>query len=563
MKLKSLPALFAVALAIGVSPVHAQTLPSDAKSTCTVPAATFKTWFQSGSVAVNGVVNPANSATFSPNSLCSFYQWSEQMFLWLTSPAPSEYGGGPRIFDSGVFYDVTPPDSSGNRSFVQHTEKGRTIAFPVRAAQLGPHGLPIVRDTAGVFHEVELPKISAKGNQIIHDASGKPIEIGRASVGADGKPVLLDTAGKAINLSSLIRRPLQIRGSAAVLSTTLQRISINGSLFFLGSGGSIVPVEQEEAEDGDVLESQHGSLIYYATIVNDVYAYFRTRVKDNNINPSSFPTNAAQLAPIVALAAAHSKTFPDPNALTVEIKSSWVEAAGLPNLSSYITVEGTIPTYNTTNKNKWIPTGTKTVQLALLGMHVVGSVNGHPEMVWATFEHTGNTPLAAYSYTSTSGASKTVGQSTSGTWLFSKTGSTGPFNKPHMQQAGGSADITSVSPFTISPSDTIRWTPFGGLANAAGTTSNTDILSINNSVRGQLTSADIRSNYIMSGAVWTHNGASPTGTNLLGTTQLTNSTMETYQQGANNTSASVTCLACHAANTTATSHVFSALKPLF
>ena len=558
MNLKSLPAILALASAIG-----AQTLPTDAKATCTVPAATFKTWFASGSVAVNGVVNPANSVTFTPNSLCSFYQWSEQMFLWLTSPTPSIYGGGPRIFDSGVFFDVTPLDSNGNRTLVQHTSQGRVLPFPVRFSQAGPHGLPVVRDTAGVFHEVELPKISAAGNQVIHDSAGNAVEIGKATV-VGGKPVLLDTAGKTLNLSSLLKRPaVQARLVSNLSSVTLQKITVGSSIFFIGSGGSIVPVEQNQADDM-VLESQKNGLIYFATIVNDVYAYFSTGLLDHKLTGTSFPTTAAQLAAIVAFAKTHGTTFPDPNALAVEIKSSWVDASGLANLGSYITVQGTVPTYNTSNPKDFKATGTKTIQLALVGMHVVGTVQGHPEMIWATFEHVGNTPLATYSYTNTTGATKTVAQSTAGTWLFSKTGSSGPFNVAHMQQSG--SDITALGTFNVSPSDTIRFTPFGSFGNAAGAASNTDILAINNSIRSQLTAADIRSNYVFSGAVWTLNGASPSapGTTQAGTIQLTNSTMETYEQGTSNTAASSNCLSCHALNTTGTSHVFSAIKtPLF
>src|ERR1051326_6861542 len=71
------------------SPVHAQSIPTNASGGCPVPAATFNGWFQSGTASVNGVVNPANSLTFTGSSLCAFYQWSEQMFLWLLSPAPS------------------------------------------------------------------------------------------------------------------------------------------------------------------------------------------------------------------------------------------------------------------------------------------------------------------------------------------------------------------------------------------------------------------------------------------------------------------------------------------
>jgi hypothetical protein len=559
MKFKSLSLTLAALFVAGAATVHSQTLPSDAQASCAVSAAVFNSWFQSGSVSLNGVVNPANSVTFPNVPNCSFYQWSHQMFLWLTSPAPTIYGGGTRIFDSGVFYDVTPPAGDGSRSLVQH-RAGIIRPFPLRAAQVGPHGLPVIMDRVGILHEVERPQFSSTGNQLIHDQSGKQIELGKATLGTDGKPVLLDTAGKGIALSSLAGRPLVLNHAITALpvsSSVLQKIMINKLPVFIGSGGSIVPVEQGQSDDG-VLQAQTGSLVYYATIVNDVYAYYATGVKDHAISSTSFPTNAAQLAAIVSFAGAHGKTFPDPNALAVEIKSSWVEAAGLPNLSSYITVQATIPVYNKSNPNQWVPSGTKTAQLALVGMHVVGSVNGHPEMVWATFEHTANTPLAAYSYVSTSSGTKTVPQTTGGSWLFSKTNAAAPFNAEHMTLSG--ANIIPVPPNTISPSNTLRWLPFGTISNPP---SNSQVISVNNSVRGMLAGGDIRSNYIMSGATWTIGGASPSGSNQVGTNQLTNSTMETYQQAGSTTIPGTNCFTCHVTNTTTVSHVFPAIKPLF
>src|ERR1700743_1466227 len=62
-------------LFIEPTPVHAQNIPTNASGGCPVAAATFNSWFQTLPVAANGVVNPANSLTFAPTSLCSFYQW--------------------------------------------------------------------------------------------------------------------------------------------------------------------------------------------------------------------------------------------------------------------------------------------------------------------------------------------------------------------------------------------------------------------------------------------------------------------------------------------------------
>lgn len=348
---------------------------------------------------------------------------------------------------------------------------------------------------------------------------------------------------------------------------------------FLDSAGNVIDVEQGQAGGGDVLQAQNGSLVYYVTMVNDVYAYFLTGTKNGGITPAptQFPTTPVDLNKIVAFAAAHGKTFTDPDALAIEVKSSWVEAAGLSNLSSYITMTATIPTYDTSNPNQWIPNGQKTVQLAMVGVHVVGSTAGHPEMIWATFEHFGNAPNGTYKYIDNTNVTKTVTQNTAGPWLFSTSGSAGPFNAAHM--FFNSPNIDSISSFTISPSDTIRWKAFGGAfdfsPNPLDTTtaaSNSEIIAINNSVIGQLVAGDVRANYYMTGSTWTIGGAAPTGSfkggggggNEVGTSKLANVTMETYQQGSSNLwSAGVNCFTCHGTNTTNVSHIFSPLQPLF
>ncbi|MBR0346185.1 MAG: hypothetical protein IJI03_13095, partial [Rudaea sp.] len=104
------------------APAVAQTVPTDAAGGCPIPAATVAAFFESGHPSLNGVVKPADSTqVLLPN--CGFFQWTEQMFLWLTSPAPSRYGGGSRIMFSPSFYTVSPEDSSTppRRTFVANT----------------------------------------------------------------------------------------------------------------------------------------------------------------------------------------------------------------------------------------------------------------------------------------------------------------------------------------------------------------------------------------------------------------------------------------------------------
>jgi len=535
-------------------PAPPNPVPTDAQDACLLSATTFAGWFHSGSVTLNGVVDPANSLNFL-NPDCDFYSWSERMFMWLTSPAPESYGGGGGIIvNSPTFYDVSPPDASGNRTFIQHSA-GLISKFPLRAAQVGSHGLPVIMDTAGRLLEVD--RVPPKGPPVVVDATGNRIEVAHARL-ENGKLVLLDQAGKVINFRPSVgvtqRDQKRVRSSVIV-----QKFLIDGIPIFIDPSLAVITVEQGQAGDSGVLESQTGSLVYYATMVNDVYAYYLTGQKDGVITtatPNQFPTTGGDLTSITSFAAGHGKTFPDPNALAIEVKSSWVLASKVSNASSYVTMTATVPTYNTSNPNSWVENGQQTVQLALVGIHVVGSTLNHPEMVWATFEHMGNTPLASYTYTSTSG-SKTVSQNTVGSWLFTANGSSGPFNVAHMSFVGPPTNtIEAATGFSISPSDTLRTEPWG--VDGSDAFHNTEVIAMNNHVLTMMASGDVRGNYFMTGATWIAGGGNPSTGSQVGNASMSNTTMETYQQGSN-------CFDCHTDPTMlgGLSHVYGGLKPLF
>ncbi len=197
----------------------------------------------------------------------------------------------------------------------------------------------------------------------------------------------------------------------------------------------------------------------------------------------------------------------------------------------------------------------------MVGMHVVGSAKGHPEMLWATFEHLSNGPTAEYDYSKKPSGTGHVDENAPGDWLFASNGSTGPFNVPHMKPLNFlPGHLVSAPPFTISPSDTRREMPWG--LNGTGSTAggNAQVISINNTVRSLLDPADVRRNYIHIGTTWTKFGKDPhdpSDPNVqVGTNKLANMTMETYSQGIN-------CFECHATNTTAVSHIFNSTDPLF
>lgn len=537
-------------------------VPADAKETCTVTASVFASWFETGAVTLDGVVTPANSVTFPDIPNCSFYQWSERMFLWLTSPTPPRYGGGGGlIFNSPAFYDVSPLDASGESTFIPH-ESGKLIFTNLRAAQVGPHKLPIVFDKFGKMFSIEPPVFARSGKQLILNAVGDSVEIERATIAVDGRPIFLDKEGQVIRGARPIIRP-ELSEAPMVQKFMIDRIP-----FFLGTSGNVIDVEQGQAGGLEVLQARNGSLVFFRATVNNVFAYFLTGVKNGDIpspggdfNEAQFPTIQAELDQIIAFALANGKTLVDPEALAIEVKTSWIETTALSDLSRFITMQGTIPTYDTSNPNEWVPNGQKTVQLAMVGMHVVGSTKGHPEMIWATFEHVSNVPNAEYSYINTSNVSITVPQNTAGNWLFCENNSPGLFNEAHMRFNTSTHNIVSEPGFTISPSNTIRWKAWGKAHPNAN--SNTELISINNSVLGKLASGDVRKNYIMTGATWTIFGAPPTASNQVGTNKLANTTMETYQQGTNNMATGSNCFSCHGTNKTQVSHIFAPLKPLF
>src|SRR5262249_52294806 len=139
-----------------------------------------------------------------------------------------------------------------------------------------------------------------------------------------------------------------------------------------------------------------------------------------------------ELNNIITYATSHEKTICNPSALCIEVKTAWVEAESLRGReNTYITMCAEIPTFDKSDPKRWtqIPKGNKKVKLALVGMNIAGSAKGHPEMIWAAFEHFGNTPNAAFTfYQNGQPDAKSVAMTTKGEWLFCKSGAIDKFN---------------------------------------------------------------------------------------------------------------------------------------
>lgn len=320
--------------------------------------------------------------------------------------------------------------------------------------------------------------------------------------------------------------------------------------------------EEAQATD-DVLMDANGNLVYYISMVNDVYAEFLNAVDQNYMPGNTFPTTKHERDSIVDFAKKNGIVLKNPDALALEIKTSWVDASQLKNTNEFLLIDATIPVYNKKNDSVWIISGERKAQLALVGMHIVGSASGHPEMIWATFEHKRNTPNAAYQYINKDGDTITVLPDQGDDWIFNSNTKDTTVNVSHMKFSGDS--ILARKGYAISPSNTQRTKPWGSgidvqpnAENTSPAASNSEIIAINNSVMSKLVGKDVRKNYLFIGATWTNSGAGPNGYSYnpavdslavngvaIGASQLANSTMETYAQNGEKYNAYGSCFSCH------------------
>lgn len=342
--------------------------------------------------------------------------------------------------------------------------------------------------------------------------------------------------------------------------------------------GKIV-TEEGQATD-DVLMDANGNLVYYISMVNDVYVEFLNAVNQKKMNGNTFPTTKGARDSIFAFAKQNGVILKNPDALAIEIKTSWVDASSLKNSDEYVLIDATIPVYDKVSDQLWTIRSERKAKLALVGIHIVGSASGHPEMIWATFEHKRNTPNAAYQYVTKDNKTETVLADEGKDWLFNSNPKDSA-NVSHMVFSGDS--IKANKGFTISPSNTVRTKPWGSAVDvvpnaedASPAASNSEIIAINNAVISKLKGKDVRKNYIFIGATWTNSGTGPNGYSYnpqvdslkvngvaIGASQLANSTMETYAQNGEKYNAFGSCFSCHSNNNglkpNDLSHIYSGL----
>jgi hypothetical protein len=144
----------------------------------------------------------------------------------------------------------------------------------------------------------------------------------------------------------------------------------------------------KQAGGRQILVDQNGNSFYYGIHVNQMFADF---IKANGLDTGE----ALQAYPSDPLKS--KLMFPSG---VVEFKSAWqvVEgdaAAIAAQTQTFISTTTTVPTLSQDANTKRITEDRdtpRTVTVRLLAIHVVFTLPGHPEFIWASFEHTSGTP---------------------------------------------------------------------------------------------------------------------------------------------------------------------------
>ncbi|MCC9620096.1 hypothetical protein LPB41_00190 [Thalassospira sp. MA62] len=549
-----------IAAMIATSSVNAQTYfpPNVDKSECALSASEFTNDWTKLSIfspknpfgpvydKTSGMVYvfPANGPDFSANSTnhCDFYKWGAQMFLWLTSTIddtttqtskPTFPVTLPYVFNSEFFYRL----SADHKQLLAQgsDETNSSMAVSLRTAKTDEDdSIGQAGETSGVLLtqgvSPSLTYYAVHTNRLY----GYFLNLYKTVI----EPII-EADGKIVMDPDLARFP----------TTSVEACS---TLAYANSKGFV----------------EHGQ---WPTFIEHLLCSYYW--PGNAPTPTTIPT-IAEIEPAV-----------DSLSLAIELKTSWVDAATLPSdkLHKYVRQYQEVPVYDRSNPNRWLLTGTERRELAMVGMHVVGSVEDHPEMIWATIEHEDSAPNSVYYYMDSSGKIVEVKGPTNDTkWTFSEGTvvdevtefalSCSGYKKPDTcvedSDIVGANPVPSTAPLEIPilPSNVTRLHPWGNVQNETDAdviSQNTQIISLNNDVRSlvQANNADDpRQYYFLSGAIWTTDGSIPTNDNYdknTGSTILANTTMETFQQEAS-------CFGCHHASTSAdglgVSHIFHGIS---
>jgi hypothetical protein len=277
-----------------------------------------------------------------------------------------------------------------------------------------------------------------------------------------------------------------------------------------------------------ILVDQNNNPVYYSVYMDKTFSDF---VRKNELNQCE------------KLEAAKESLMFEKGSL--ELKASWQIVDDPSKFSDFITVDAQVPTLKKVvegGKESIVidADAPRDVKVALLGLHVVGVIENHPEFIWASFEKkglapfsTGNPPIDPETVINTND------------FVLYKGGTKARDANPNPQSMIYVLDETNQK---IVPVTSIyRLFPF---SNATAAEPDGGVVSINGSATKLFDAkakGDVRKNYELVGAVWLKNGAKDFALNDIfdderaaGERHMSNMSMESFTQ-----SAAPSCFSCH------------------
>jgi hypothetical protein len=321
-------------------------------------------------------------------------------------------------------------------------------------------------------------------------------------------PSLSDTVGPA-----LAAKPAERLGP----KTTFHDARTGKDRVFQVRGAEPVKTIEQAGSLQGVLVDQNGNVTYYEQFLDPLAKAF--------FSACSIPIEKCESAP-----AAQVLRFPPGG---IELKVSYrVLTPTTPNANTYVTVPN-VPVWNPQVKDP--KTGkygvVQTVNLGLVGFHLVFSTTHHPELIWSTFEHVDNAPDGPCT-----GPTKPPAPFTA--WAFNN----------HAQTS--CADINNFPkgqqpPYPVTQA--FRNWLFGSIPKTQNGDSNTaTLLALNKNVLGILPPSSVLRYYFLAGGTWTNGTLPASASNEVGGLYLANATLETFTQTPNpNTGTNVDCFTCH------------------
>ncbi len=321
--------------------------------------------------------------------------------------------------------------------------------------------------------------------------------------------------------------PLDLFANKAPLTLTLANRK-KGSLNLMPRGAKSASASTVDdvlqATSKGLIVDHSGRAVYYGTHLNDVFEKF---VRRNGFD-----------ADVTKIGTFDAGTPVDPG--SVELKSSWkILDPAVDDADQFFTIEADIPSLKVVTDamgKKHIETDFQHPRhetLALVGLHIVGTVKDHPEFIWATFEHVRNAPGLVGQKVDNDDA-----VDASSDFTFYDLG----VKRSECNQNARDMLTLDVTTQKLTPvTQVFRQFRYGSPDNPMTNINEPDdeVTELNRDVRGRLKNAkSVWKNYFLLGAVWIDNPGmnfQPTDTPiadavLAGETRLSNATMETFTQ---------------------------------